>query len=406
MWYFIVLAAIEIIGCHLIPAFSFSSPALRHAKSDTQSDTQAIPLLQRYGRGSTLSPKGFPQVFVCAVISTASRPHVACIPQEPTIWTGNHELRHLQFNLIIYYISDLCIAKTYVHAPNTVKRFANYEKPYLCPIECPRAYWVLPAAHLLQRFVGWLHSISQPAWKAACKAALKDSAFFPSLLWMLAAFCLALTKCLLFFHINWIWRMSVNQGRAIRQVPSKQTQCKGLFQSLILQPQKNLVQSLYWRLHSKLPWSRTVRLSLVSIVATFVCRFLSSVVKVYSASADPIEVEKCRSIKVGRLVKSLGHELHSYACFKASYCSPRSTRTGRLLRHVFTLKEERKSVSTETNSSRIDFQDLRQFACETFLNVSSIKAVPMRLDIRKSEQSFIRDGNVCKCTEISCFIVL
>ena len=113
----------------------------------------------------------------------------------------------------------------------------------------------------------------------------------------------------------------------------------------ILQPQKHLVQSLYWRLHSKLPWSRTVRLRLVSIVATFVCRFLSSVVKVFFASADPLEVEECRSIKVGRLVKSLGNKLHSCVCFKASSCSPRSTRTGRLLRHVFTLKQERKSVS-------------------------------------------------------------
>ena len=255
----------------------------------------------------------------------------------------------------IYYISDLCITKTYVHAPNTVKRFTNYEKPYLFPIQCPRTYWVLPAAHLLQRFVGWLHLISQTAWKAA----LKDSAFFPSLLWMLAAFFLALAKCLLFFPINWIWRMSANQSSAIRQVSSKQTPCKGLFQSLILQPQKKLVQSLYRTLHSKLPWSRTVRLSFVSIVATFVCRFLSSVVKVYSASADSIEVEKCRSIKFVRLVKSLGHELHSCVCFKASYCTP----------EAHGLAEERKSVSTETNFSRIDFQDMHQFACETFLNV-------------------------------------
>ena len=147
--------------------------------------------------------------------------------------------------------------------------------------------------------------------------------------------------------------MSVNQGRAIRQVSSKQNPCKGLFQSLILQPQKHLVQSLYWRLHSKLPWSRTVRLSFVSIVATFVCHFLSSVVNVYSASADPIEVEKCRSIKVGRLVKSLGNKLHSSVCFKASSCSPRTTRTGRLLRHVFTLEEERKRVIAILGSAQI-----------------------------------------------------
>ena len=147
--------------------------------------------------------------------------------------------------------------------------------------------------------------------------------------------------------------MSVNQGRAIRQVSSKQTPCKGLFQSLILQPQKHLVQSLYWRLHWKLPGSRTVRLSFVSVVATFVCRFLFSVVKVFSASADPLEVEECRSIKVGRLVKSLGNKLHSSVCFKASSCSPRSTRTGRLLRHAFTLEEERKSVTAVFGSAQI-----------------------------------------------------
>ena len=139
--------------------------------------------------------------------------------------------------------------------------------------------------------------------------------------------------------------MSANQSRGIPQVCSKQTPCKGLLQSLTLQPQKHLLQSLYWRLHSKLPWSGTVRFIFVSIVAILVCRFLSSTVKVFSASPESIEVEKCQSIKVRPLVKSLGNKLHSYVCFKASCCSPRSTRTGRLLRHVLTLKKERKSVS-------------------------------------------------------------
>ena len=94
-----------------------------------------------------------------------------------------------------------------------------------------------------------------------------------------------------------------------------------------------------------LPWIWTVGFGFASIVAILVCRFLSSVVKVFSASADPIEVEECQSIKVRRLVKSLGNKLHSHVRFKASCCSPRSTRTGRLLRHVLTLKKERKSVS-------------------------------------------------------------
>ena len=50
----------------LIPFFSFSSLGKkRHAKSDT-------------GSASLKS-------FVCAVMSTASRPHVACIRQDPTI---------------------------------------------------------------------------------------------------------------------------------------------------------------------------------------------------------------------------------------------------------------------------------------------------------------------------------
>ena len=33
-------------------------------------------------------------------------------------------------------------------------------------------------------------------------------------------------------------------------------------------------------------------------------------------------------------------------------------------------------------------------------------AVPMGLGIRKRDHPSIRYGNVCKCTEISCFIVL
>ena len=49
-----------------------SSLGLRHAKSATQSDTEAIPVtvLKRYSHGSTLPPKGLPQIFVCAVMST------------------------------------------------------------------------------------------------------------------------------------------------------------------------------------------------------------------------------------------------------------------------------------------------------------------------------------------------
>ena len=84
-------------------------------------------ILKRYSHGSTLSPRGFPQVFVCAVMSIASHPQVACIEQEPIICTGRHQHRQLQFiNLI--YVSDLCISISYVHAPNTVKRYSELRK--------------------------------------------------------------------------------------------------------------------------------------------------------------------------------------------------------------------------------------------------------------------------------------
>ncbi len=64
-------------GSHLDCRVLFDSnfflffPGARHAKSDTQ----AIPLLKQYSLESALSPKGFPRVFACAVMSTASRPH-------------------------------------------------------------------------------------------------------------------------------------------------------------------------------------------------------------------------------------------------------------------------------------------------------------------------------------------
>ena len=56
--------------------FSFSGPTA--CQSDAQSDTQAIPLFERYDE-STLFPKGFPLVFVRAVMSTASRLHILLI---------------------------------------------------------------------------------------------------------------------------------------------------------------------------------------------------------------------------------------------------------------------------------------------------------------------------------------
>ncbi len=70
-------------------------------------------------------------------------------------------------------------------------------------------------------------------------------------------------------------------------------------------------------------------------------------------------------------------------------------------------KRKNKCEHTATNFSRIDFQEMHQCAgVKLFGGVASIIAVPMGLGIRTSDQPFIRDGNVCKGTEISYFIVL
>ena len=71
-----VLAAIQITGCCLIRIFPFSSLGLLDAKSDIQNDTKTIALLKRYSY-ENCPQRGFPLVFVCDVMSTASRPHEA-----------------------------------------------------------------------------------------------------------------------------------------------------------------------------------------------------------------------------------------------------------------------------------------------------------------------------------------
>ena len=58
-----------------------------------------------------------------------------------------HEHRQLQFNLI--YISDSFITISYVHAPNTVKRYSELRKTISMSHRAPQLYWVLPAAHIL-----------------------------------------------------------------------------------------------------------------------------------------------------------------------------------------------------------------------------------------------------------------
>ena len=57
-----------------------------------------------------------------------------------------HEHRQLQFNLI--YISDSFITISYVHAPNTVKRYSELRKTISMSHRAPQLYWVLPAAHV------------------------------------------------------------------------------------------------------------------------------------------------------------------------------------------------------------------------------------------------------------------
>ena len=59
---------------------------------------------------------------------------------------NGHEHRQLQFNLI--YISDLFITISYVHAPNTVKRYSELRKTIPMSHRAPQLYWVLPAAHI------------------------------------------------------------------------------------------------------------------------------------------------------------------------------------------------------------------------------------------------------------------
>ena len=68
---------------------------------------------------------------------------------------NGHEHRQLQFNLI--YISDLFITISYVHAPNTVKRYSELRKTIPMSHRAPQLYWVLPAAHIVYPAIldGW-----------------------------------------------------------------------------------------------------------------------------------------------------------------------------------------------------------------------------------------------------------
>ena len=142
-----------------------SSLGLRHAQSATQSatqsDTEAIPVLKRYSHGSTPSPKGLPQVFVCAVMSAASSPHMAYITQEPTRWTGNHEQRQLQ------YISGFSIAISYVHVRNTVKRYRELWTTIPMSMSLNAPSHILSSACCSYCIVVWLDLCYQICMKGA-----------------------------------------------------------------------------------------------------------------------------------------------------------------------------------------------------------------------------------------------
>ena len=99
----------------LIVKLLFFLPSSRQSQRDTHSDTLAMH-----------------QLWMCKERWPALGKKAQC----------DHEHRQLQFNICIY---DLCIAISYVHAPNNVKRQANYEKRYLCSIE-RLPHWVLPVS--------------------------------------------------------------------------------------------------------------------------------------------------------------------------------------------------------------------------------------------------------------------
>ena len=104
-------------GCCLIPIFSVL------IRGPTACQKRYPPLLKRYSQGSTLLPRGFPQVFVCCA-------HVACIRQEPTIWTSNHGHR------IIRTCPKHCKARSRTTKKDTY--CMSHRAPWhaLAPFEC------------------------------------------------------------------------------------------------------------------------------------------------------------------------------------------------------------------------------------------------------------------------------
>ena len=130
-------------------------PNCRQSPCDTRSDTFAIPFWCMNAHESILFLDAWEKISWCP-------PHMACIEQESKIWPGHHEHRQFQFNIYIYiiyiwliYIYDLYIYMTYiyillitisyVHAPNTVKRYSKLRIAIPKSKRAPFTFWILHA---------------------------------------------------------------------------------------------------------------------------------------------------------------------------------------------------------------------------------------------------------------------
>ena len=101
----------------IVPFF----PHSRQSQSDTRSDTLAIPFWYINGHKSILSQE------------TKKKGNQGRI-ESPK----GHEHRQLQFNFI--YVCDSFITISYVHAPNTVKRYSKLRKTIPMSHRAPQLY--------------------------------------------------------------------------------------------------------------------------------------------------------------------------------------------------------------------------------------------------------------------------
>ena len=125
--------------CCLIPICSFSSLGLRHAKSDTK----RYPYHQNHRVTEALCPQK-------GSLESSSLSMCHDVHSKPSA-RGLHQTRTHNMNrqswtktiaiwYSIIYISDFCITKSCVHAPNTVKRYSALRK--MIPMS-HRSPWLL-----------------------------------------------------------------------------------------------------------------------------------------------------------------------------------------------------------------------------------------------------------------------